>query len=54
MPRAKAAPKRPPPLLLKIAPDLTPPEREGIAEAAIESGIDGLIIANTTVARPAD
>jgi len=52
--RAKAAPKRPPPLLLKIAPDLTPQEREGIAEAALESAIDGLIIANTTTARPAE
>jgi dihydroorotate dehydrogenase len=52
--RAKAAPKRPPPLLLKIAPDLSPAEREGIAEAALESAIDGLIVANTTVARPED
>jgi dihydroorotate dehydrogenase len=52
--RAKAAPKRPPPLLLKIAPDLSPAEREGIAEAALESAIDGLIVTNTTVARPGD
>jgi len=52
--RAKSSPKRPPPLLLKIAPDLTAREREGIAEAALESAIDGLIISNTTVARPKD
>src|SRR5271154_6435919 len=50
--RAKAAPRKPPPLLLKIAPDLSPRERAGIAEAAVESGIDGLIVSNTTVARP--
>ncbi len=52
--RAKAVPKRPPPLLLKIAPDLSPQEREGIAEAALDAAIDGLIVANTTVARPKD
>jgi dihydroorotate dehydrogenase len=40
------------PLLLKIAPDLTPDERHGIAEVAIDIGIDGLIISNTTIARP--
>jgi dihydroorotate dehydrogenase len=51
--RAAAAPATLPPLLLKIAPDLSAEEREEIAEAAIETGIDGLIISNTTVARPA-
>jgi dihydroorotate dehydrogenase len=51
--RAAAVPRDPPPLLLKIAPDLTAEERAEIAEAALESAIDGLIIANTTVARPA-
>ena len=50
--RAKATPRRPPPLLLKIAPDLTPQERHEIAEVALFSGIDGLVIANSTVARP--
>ena len=50
--RAKAMPRKPPPLLLKIAPDLSPKERAGIAEAAVESGIDGLIVSNTTVVRP--
>jgi dihydroorotate dehydrogenase len=43
----------PPPLLLKIAPDLTASERIEIAETAVESGIDGLVVSNTTVARPA-
>jgi dihydroorotate dehydrogenase len=41
------------PLLLKIAPDLAATERRDIAEVALAAGIDGLIIANTTVERPA-
>jgi dihydroorotate dehydrogenase len=41
------------PLLVKIAPDLTPEERSDIAEVAMGSGVDGLIVSNTTVARPA-
>jgi dihydroorotate dehydrogenase len=40
------------PLLLKIAPDLTAEERGDIAEVAIASGIDGMIVSNTTVGRP--
>jgi dihydroorotate dehydrogenase len=40
------------PLLLKIAPDLTQKERADIAALAGPSGIDGIVIANTTVARP--
>ena len=44
---------RRPPLLLKIAPDLTPEERADIAEVALGAGIDGLIVSNTTVARTA-
>ncbi|HYM01553.1 MAG TPA: quinone-dependent dihydroorotate dehydrogenase [Stellaceae bacterium] len=51
--RAAAMPRRPPPLLLKIAPDLTTQERADLAKAALATGIDGLVIANTTVARPA-
>jgi len=41
-----------PPLLLKIAPDLTEDDKRDIAEAALETGIDGLIATNTTIARP--
>jgi dihydroorotate dehydrogenase len=41
-----------PPLLVKIAPDLTEEERADLAEVAVDSGIDGLIIGNTTIARP--
>lgn len=51
--RAKATPRRPPPLLLKIAPDLEPQQCNEIAEVALFSGLDGLIIANSTIARPA-
>jgi dihydroorotate dehydrogenase len=42
----------PKPLLLKIAPDLAPDEEEAIAEVALGRRIDGLIIGNTTTARP--
>jgi dihydroorotate dehydrogenase len=43
---------RRPPLLVKVAPDLTAEERAGIAEVVLASGIDGLIATNTTIARP--
>ncbi len=39
------------PLLLKIAPDLTGAERRDIADVSLAAGIDGLIVANTTVER---
>ena len=41
-----------PPLLVKIAPDLTAQERADIAAVALSTGIDGIVVANTTVARP--
>jgi len=41
-----------PPLLLKIAPDLTEADKEDIADVALASGLDGLIVSNTTIARP--
>ncbi|NBB83798.1 MAG: quinone-dependent dihydroorotate dehydrogenase, partial [Alphaproteobacteria bacterium] len=43
-----------PPILLKIAPDLTPQDIEDIARVALDTRLDGLIIANTTIARPDD
>ena len=42
-----------PPLLVKVGPDLDETEVRDIAEVALVSGVDGLIIGNTTVARPA-
>ena len=41
------------PLLLKIAPDLGSPALDDIADVARGSGIEGLIVSNTTIARPA-
>ncbi len=41
------------PLLLKVAPDLSAHEREDVAETVLEHGIEGLIVSNTTLARPA-
>jgi dihydroorotate dehydrogenase len=40
------------PLLFKIAPDLSLAQLEGIAAAALEGRIDGLIVSNTTITRP--
>lgn len=40
------------PILVKIAPDLTEPEIESIASSAKNSGIDGIIVSNTTIQRP--
>ena len=42
------------PVLLKIAPDLEAADRDAIAQAALTCGVDGLIVANTTVSRPED
>jgi dihydroorotate dehydrogenase len=41
------------PLLLKIAPDLDEAALDDIAGVVNASGIDGLIVSNTTIARPA-
>ena len=43
--------RRSTPILLKIAPDLDPVALESIAETALGNGIDGMIIANTTLSR---
>lgn len=47
------APAKRPPLLLKIAPDLMDKDKEDIAEVALNFPLDGLIVSNTTIARPA-
>jgi dihydroorotate dehydrogenase len=41
------------PLLLKIAPDLSLPDLDAIVEIARKRAIDGMIVSNTTVTRPA-
>ena len=40
------------PLFVKVAPDLEPGDFDTIARLAIDGGIDGLIVSNTTVTRP--
>lgn len=52
--RHAAVPKRPPPLLLKIAPDLMAADARDVAEVAVAGAIDGLIVGNTTTGRPPD
>lgn len=46
-----AADKPSPPLWVKVAPDLEPREVDEIMEALVATGIDGIIVANTTLAR---
>jgi len=41
-----------PPILLKVAPDLTEEDKSDIAGVVMELGIDGIIATNTTIARP--
>lgn len=43
----------PRPVFLKVAPDLEPADIDAITRVAIESGVGALIVANTTVSRPA-
>lgn len=40
------------PLLLKIAPDIDTATADDIAAVSLASGIEGLIVSNTTIARP--
>ncbi len=42
------------PLLVKIAPDLADADRADIAALALDGLCDGLIVSNTTIARPPD
>ncbi|MBM3522300.1 MAG: quinone-dependent dihydroorotate dehydrogenase [Alphaproteobacteria bacterium] len=43
----------PPPLLVKIAPDLTAEDLADVADVALARGLAGVIVSNTTLARPA-
>ena len=42
-----------PPVFLKVAPDLQPADIDAIARIALDRNLGGLIVANTTIARPA-
>ncbi|WP_158743061.1 quinone-dependent dihydroorotate dehydrogenase [Acidisphaera sp. L21] len=46
-----ALPDRPP-IFVKIAPDLAPGALEDIVAVAVSTGVEGLIISNTTLSRP--
>jgi dihydroorotate dehydrogenase len=48
---AREVPKRPP-LLVKIAPDLTRDALAAIVETCVAEGVQGLIVSNTTITRP--
>ncbi|CAL1603758.1 unnamed protein product [Knipowitschia caucasica] len=41
-----------PPVLVKIAPDLSTQDKHDIADVVTELGVDGLMVSNTTVTRP--
>jgi len=43
---------RGPPVFLKVAPDLEGDDHDRIVRAALDAGIDALIVANTTISRP--
>jgi dihydroorotate dehydrogenase len=47
-----ALPERPVPLLVKIAPDMTTEDLTDIAAVATARGLAGIIVSNTTTARP--
>ncbi len=51
--RARLDPAKNIPVLLKIAPDLADSEIEAVVEAAVSHAVSGLIVSNTTTARPA-
>jgi len=51
--RAKSCDKNaPPPLLIKLAPDLDEAQQAELAQAVIDAQIDGIILTNTTLERP--
>jgi dihydroorotate dehydrogenase len=43
-----------PPLLVKIAPDMAREDLSDVAEVALARGLAGIIVSNTTIARPAE
>lgn len=45
---------RRPPILVKIAPDLTHDAIAAVVETCVTHGVQGLIVGNTTISRPAD
>ncbi|WP_429515107.1 quinone-dependent dihydroorotate dehydrogenase [Rhodoligotrophos appendicifer] len=41
------------PILLKISPDLTDDDLQDVSAACLKLGVDGMIVSNTTITRPA-
>lgn len=50
--RKKSCGEMPPPLLVKLAPDLDKKQQEAIAKTLVKGEIDGIILGNTTLDRP--
>jgi dihydroorotate dehydrogenase len=50
--RDEVVPDSPPPVFLKVAPDLEPADIEAIARIAIDKQLGGLVVSNTTISRP--
>lgn len=50
--REKSCRDNAPPLLVKLAPDIDESKQEHVAMSILESGVDGLILTNTTLDRP--
>jgi len=50
--RSAACAENPPPIFLKVAPDLEPADIDAIARIAIDKALGALIVSNTTISRP--
>lgn len=50
--RKKACRTNPPPLLVKLAPDLDNAQQEEMAQTLLDAKVDGVILSNTTLDRP--
>ena len=49
---SEATKGKPPPIFLKVAPDLEPADVDAIARIAVEAKLGALIVSNTTISRP--
>lgn len=49
---SEATKGKPPPIFLKVAPDLEPADVDAISRIAIEAKLGALIVSNTTISRP--
>jgi dihydroorotate dehydrogenase len=50
--RDEAVPHAPPPVFLKVAPDLEPADIDAIARIALDKKLGALVVSNTTISRP--